>query len=397
MTPSPPSPAAPRVLFVNRMAALERGGGETFDLEMARALAARGLSVSFLTSAPLFRPAPCPLPPAFRPVRLRNPWLRRFPWDKVRGGWRLRDAEFTLFEWRAARWILRHAAAFDLVQICELPNLVRFLKRARCPLPLSLRLTAPNYYDPRGGLPLADLLIASGTSIEALRARGFPDIRDIPNGVDTDRFRPGTNPAFRADRGIPPDAFVTLYAARFQAFKNHALLLDAFALLHRDLPTARLLLAGSGPLLPRAKKQAETLGISKNVLFLGDVPHDDLPAICRAADLCAITSDYESFCFSAIEAMATGLPVLSTDCGWVPRLVSGGYGEVVPRPAPGAPTDPAAYAAAWRRLARDPETRRAMGAAARAKTLANYTWTASAARLHALYLSLLQKSSATRP
>ena len=97
----------------------------------------------------LQKPAPMPVPGA---RALRTPWLRRFPWDKVRGGWRVRQLEFEIFEWRAARWIAQRADEFDVIQICELPNLVHWLKRRGVKTPVVMRLTAPNYYDPRGGV-----------------------------------------------------------------------------------------------------------------------------------------------------------------------------------------------------------------------------------------------------
>ena len=281
--PSPPL----RVLFVNRMAGLERGGGETFDLEISRHLAQAGAQVGFLCGAPLLRPAPLPVAGA---RTLRTPWLRRFPWDKVKGGWRVRQLEFKIFEWRAARWIARHAAEFDVVQVCELPNLVHWLKQRGVETPVVMRLTAPNYYDPRGGVDQADALIASGTSIQKLRELGL-DVVDVPNAVDADLFRPQPSD-FRARHGIGRDEFVALYVARFQAFKNHALLLDAFAKLAQDHPVVRLVLAGSGPLRERCEQQAADLGLAETVLFLGEVPYAELPAVYAAADVKAISSDY---------------------------------------------------------------------------------------------------------
>ena len=368
-----------RVLFVNRMAGLERGGGETFDLEISRHLAQAGAQVTFLCGAPLLRPAPMPVPGA---RALRTPWLRRFPWDKVRGGWRVRQLEFEIFEWRAARWIAQRADEFDVIQICELPNLVHWLKRRGVKTPVVMRLTAPNYYDPRGGVAQADALIASGASIERLRERGQARVVDVPNAVDAERFRPQPSD-FRKRRGIGRDEFVALYVARFQAFKNHALLIDAFARFVADHPAARLLLAGSCPLRERCEQQAAERGLADKVLFLGEVPYAELPAVYAAADAMAISSDYESFCFAAIEAMAMGLPVLTTDCAWVPRLVADGAGLVVPV------GDPAAFAAGLKKLADNPALRQRLGAAGRQHVLERHTWPASAAKLLALYRGLL--------
>ena len=369
-----------RVLFVNRMASLERGGGETFDLEISRHLAQAGVQVSFLSGAPLFGPPPMPVAGA---QVLHTPWLRWFPWDKVKGGWRLRHAEFDWFEWRAARWVARNAARFDVIQVCELPNLVYWAKKRGVRTPIVMRLTAPNYYDPRGGVPLADALIASGTSIQKLRERGHAGVVDIPNAVDAELFRPQPS-GFRRQYGIGADEFVALYAARFQAFKNHAMLLDAFARLVRTHPAARLVLAGSGPLRERVERQAAELGIADKVLLLGEVPYADLPAVYAAADVKVIASDYESFCFAAIEGMATGLPVLTTDCAWVPRLVGDGAGIVVPA------GDAAAFAAGLQRLADNPALRQRMGAAGRQQVLERHTWPASAEKLLQLHRRLLE-------
>jgi len=363
-----------RVLFVNRMACLERGGGETFDLEISRHLARAGAQVTCLCGAPLLRPPPLPVAGA---RTLRTPWLRRFPWDKVKGGWRVRQLEFELFEWRAARWIARHAAEFDVIQICELPNLVHWLKKRGVKTPVVMRLTAPNYYDPRGGVRQADALIASGTSIQKLRELGL-EVADIPNAVDADRFRPQPSD-FRARNGIGRDEFVALYVARFQAFKNHAMLLEAFALFTREHPAARLVLAGSGPLRERCEQQAEALGIAGQVLFLGEVPFDNLPSVYAAADVKVISSDYESFCFAAIEAMSAGVPVLTTDCAWVPRLVADGAGMVVPV------GDAEAFAAGLKKLADNPALRQRMGATGRQQVLERHTWPASAEKLRELY------------
>ena len=371
-----------RVLFVNRMACLERGGGETFDLEISRHVARAGAQVTCLCGAPLLRPAPLPVAGA---RTLRTPWLRRFPWDKVKGGWRVRQLEFEIFEWRAARWIARHAAEFDVIQVCELPNLVHWLKQRGVKTPVVMRLTAPNYHDPRGGVRQADALIASGTSIQKLRELGL-EVADIPNAVDADRFRPQPSD-FRETHGIGRDEFVALYVARFQTFKNHAMLLEAFAHFTREHPAARLVLAGSGPLRERCEQQAEALGIAGQVLFLGEVPFDNLPSVYAAADVKVISSDYESFCFAAIEAMSAGVPVLTTDCAWVPRLVADGAGMVVPV------GDAEAFAAGLKKLADNPALRQRMGATGRQQVLERHTWPASAEKLLELYWRLASRAA----
>ena len=375
-----PIPSSPlRVLFVNRMACLERGGGETFDLEISRHLARAGVRISYLSGAPLWGPAPMPIEGA---TVLHTPWLKKFPWDKIKGGWRLRVLEFEWFEWLAARWVAERADRFDVIQACELPHFVYWLKKRGVKTPVVMRLTAPNYHDPRGGVPQADALIASGTSIQKLRERGHVDVVDIPNAVDAELFRPQAS-EFRARHGIGREEFVALYVARFQAFKNHAMLMNAFARFARERPASRLVLAGSGPLQETTAQRAAELGIADKVLFLGEVPYLELPGVFAAADVKVVSSDYESFCFAAIEGMSSGLPVLTTDCGWVPNLVADGAGMVVPV------GNAEALASGLAKLAGNPALRQRMGATGRQLVLERHTWPASAEKLMTVYRKLL--------
>lgn len=419
-------PGAPslRVLFVNRMASMERGGGETFDLEISRHLAALGCSITVLSGRPLLAPVPRPIQiregdQVLRTsVTLRTPYLPWFPWDKVKGGWRIRVWEFQQFEKKAARWITRHQSDFDIIQICELPYLVSLLnpkseiRNSKFPK-IVMRLTAPNIHDPWGGAMQADALMASGTSIEKIRRQLRADCHDIPNAVDIGRFTVGSS-SFRAQVRIPADTFVCLYVARFQAFKNHALLLQAMARLPKDREY-RLVLAGSGPLLRATESLARELGLAERVHFLGEVNYQELPEIYVAADLKVISSDYESFCFAALEAMASGLSIVTTDCGWVPGLI----GDVLPplqkqwvdpagdlggrfaredegqriRAVPGGLVvgrgDAASLAQAIVQLADHPQQREEGGRWNRVKAEREHGWDSSAQKLRQVYRTLL--------
>jgi len=356
-----------RILFINRMAATERGGGETFDLEIARHLAQRGHEVTFLSCIPLWGVRSEKLevgskklevgsrksdlrPPTsdLRFITLRAPMFPWFPWDRVKAGWRVRVAEFWIFEQRAARWAWKRREQFDVIHVCELPTFVAKWKvRSRKSEvgsrksdvgsrksevrpqasdhrpPVVMRLTAPNAYDPCGGIQKADAVIASGTSITKIRASVRADCFDVPNGVDLGRFGSQKSEAGsrKSDLGPRTSDLRLLYVARFQAFKNHAMLIRAFAEVVKEVPDTHLWLAGSGPLESDVKKLARDVRVDKQVRFMGEVPFDDLPGIYAQADIKVISSEYESFCFAAIEAMASGLPVVTTDCGWVPGLI----------------------------------------------------------------------------
>lgn len=366
-----------RVLFINRMASMVRGGGETFDLEISRYLERLGGETSFLTGVPLTGRAQAPIDRP-RSYAIRTPYLAWFPWDKVKGGWRLRVLDLRLFEERAASWAARRRDQFDVVQVCELPFFVAKLKRLDGSIPVVMRLTAPDFYNVKEAVRLADAVIASGATLKAVSGSIRPDCADIPNGVDTAVFRPHES-RFRADRGIGAGEFVVLCVARFQGVKNHRMLLDAFANVLGSWPSSRLVLAGSGPLEQRVRRQCRDLGIADRVMFLGEVSFADLPGVYAAADVGVVPSYYESFCFSALEAMASGLPLVVTRTDWVPGLIEGERGGFVV-----AQDDAAAFARALLDLARDASLRREKGRFNRDKAF-SYGWDQSARRLMELY------------
>jgi len=387
-----------RVLFVNRMASMVRGGGETFDVEIARHLDTLGCRITFLTGLPLFSGPRLPYSDFGFQVSgfsVRTPYFGWFPWDRVRGGWRLRLADFYLFERAAARWAARRAGEFDVIQVCELPTFVSLWKQSRHRVPVIMRLTAPDYHDPGGAIHAADAVIASGATMRRVREMVRSDCEDIPNGVDTTMFKPQLS-SFRSEMGIPAEAPVVLFVARFQVVKNHRMLLEAVSRARSEVRALRLVLAGSGPLEAEIRNRCRELGLQDTVHFLGEVPFHRVPALYAAADMNVISSDYESFSFATLEAMATALPVIATDTDWIPSLLGDdGSRKGQARAVPGGEVVPVgdapAMARALVRLATDAESRRRMGAWNRARAEADFGWSASAARLLALYRRVTER------
>ena len=134
-------------------------------------------------------------------------------------------------------------------------------------------------------------------------------IRYVPNGVDLCRFA-----ADGSKRGCGEPVIGTVAALREE--KNISRLLRAFA----SLPFGRLVIVGDGPKRPALEALASTLGISERVRFAGH--HQDTAPFYAQFDVFALSSDTEQMPLSVIEAMASGLPVVSTDVGDVRLMVA---------------------------------------------------------------------------
>ncbi len=183
----------------------------------------------------------------------------------------------------------------------------------------------------------------------------------IPNGLDLARFHP-EGP--RGQLAPPGEGPVIGTVAKLRAEKNLARLLRACAVLHRDGLVFRLVVIGDGPEEEALKGLAVELGLGGITRFAGHVP--DPAAVYRAMDLFALSSDTEQMPFSVMEAMASGLPVASTDVGDVAAMLGeAGRPFLTPR-------EDRALAAALRALLADAPLRHRLGAAMRVKAEAEY-------------------------
>jgi glycosyltransferase involved in cell wall biosynthesis len=214
---------------------------------------------------------------------------------------------------------------------------------------------------------------------------GYPDPPLIPNGIPTDEYAPDsdTRAQWRQAHGIEPRATVLTHIGRFAVQKNHALLVEAFAQVRSNAPLY-LLLVGGGELENAVREQVAGLGLQERVRFLGI--RADVAEILNASDVFVLSSLWEGNPMSVMEAMAAGLPVVSTAVGGVPELVrEGETGLLVPS------EDAAALAQAMQALVDDPVRRQAMGAAARQHAVAHFDIRHTARGYEQLYETLLRR------
>jgi len=170
-----------------------------------------------------------------------------------------------------------------------------------------------------------------------------------------------------ASAGTPP-AFDTLvlFVGRLVEHKNLPRLLEALALVVKQRPRVRLLIAGSGPLRDALATQIMQLGLQDHALLLGE--QSEVPALMEAADLVVLPSLREGLSNVVLEAMALGRAVLSTPVGGIPQAIDNGLHGVLVEP-----TDTDALARALLTLIDDPALRARLGHAAQHKVLEQYS------------------------
>jgi glycosyltransferase involved in cell wall biosynthesis len=141
----------------------------------------------------------------------------------------------------------------------------------------------------------------------------------IPNGVDTERFKPSNNKRMlRKKFGIPEEDLIILSIGRLSESKQPLKLIEVFSAIERKMETVTLLVAGKGELLETLKEYAMNKNI-RNIRFIGFVPDTDLPDLYACSDYFIIASMYEGGepVLTVAEAMASGLPCIVSD---IPNL-----------------------------------------------------------------------------
>lgn len=223
------------------------------------------------------------------------------------------------------------------------------------------------------------VLTVSRATALLLRRAGVPErrIRVLPNGVDTAVWRPRDPGAVRPP-GLPADGRLLVSAARLSPDKDFASLVTAFTAVASGVPDVHLLIAGDGPEREGLERLRAASPASARIHLLGH--RDDLPAVLGYADAFVLSSRAEGMPNSVLEAMASGLPVVATRVGGVEELVGDGAEALLVPPG-----DAVRLAEALSRVLGDPSLGRRLGASARRRAEAEFSFTDRVRRLEAIY------------
>jgi glycosyltransferase involved in cell wall biosynthesis len=228
------------------------------------------------------------------------------------------------------------------------------------------------------------LVVPSSPMRDALLAYGVTTpMHVLPTGIPLAQFDGGDGAAFRARLGIGPDMLVLLFVGRVAHEKNIAFLLRMFATVRASRPDAVLVIAGEGPAQAALRRLAGALGIADAVRFVGYLDRARALLDCyRAADAFVFASRTETQGLVLLEAMAAGVPVISTAVMGTRDIVGPRRGALVPD------DDESDFARHVLRFAADPALRAQLAIDARAY-VAQWRADALAARMAALYAQVI--------
>jgi len=257
-------------------------------------------------------------------------------------------------------------------------------------LPVNQRITKPQtLWVSREFSNQCDRVIApSQGTADLLGSYGITTPLEIlPGGVDLESFGlDAAEPALIREARPGP---VLLSVGRLGKEKNLELVLDAFAIVLRTYPRARLIMIGDGPHRAELERRAAGIGDGSHVTFVGALDQSQLGAYYRGADAFVFSSLTETQGLVLVEAMAHGLPVIAVDCAVTREIVVGDAGTLTP-------DDAGLFAAAVIALCAQNPGERALRRDAARRAAAPFSVDALAEQLEALYLRARSDLAAVR-
>jgi L-malate glycosyltransferase len=227
-------------------------------------------------------------------------------------------------------------------------------------------------------------IAASHAIARMLRADGIPDadIVTVHEGIDADRIAHIEPASVHQAFWLPTHAPVVLNIGALVAHKGQRHLIDAAALVLRELPDTHVLVLGEGELRGALEHQVKHLHLEKHVLLPGF--REDVLALLKGCDVFVMSSETEGLGTSILDAMACGKPVVGTRTGGIPEIVEDGVTGLVVEPR-----DAGALARAITTLLQDKALRARMGAAALASVREHFTVERMVAATIAVYEQVL--------
>jgi glycosyltransferase involved in cell wall biosynthesis len=197
-------------------------------------------------------------------------------------------------------------------------------------------------------------------------------IKVIHNGVDIKKFQPAADKRrIKAELGFNPDDIAIVSVGRLYARKGLFTLIESMPAVVKRFPNAKFIISGKGQSdeMQKLIAHATKLGVIGNIIFTGYYPDQKLPKLYQAADVFAFSTFYEHHPFAVLEALSTGLPVVTTTVGGIPETIQTGKNGFLVKPF-----DEKAFAERILYLLEHKEFASEMGAAARKTVVEQLDW-----------------------
>jgi glycosyltransferase involved in cell wall biosynthesis len=218
------------------------------------------------------------------------------------------------------------------------------------------------------------IAVSHFTKRELLEYYNVPEekIRVIHNGVDVNKFKPAQDKRkVKEELGFNPDDIAILSVGRLYARKGLFTLIESMPAVVERFKNAKFIISGKGQSDEMRKliAHAEKIGVKDSIIFTGYYPDKKLPKLYQAADVFAFSTFYEHHPFAVLEALSTGLPVVTTSVGGIPETIeSGKNGFLV------EPFNPKRFADRILYLLEHPAEAEQMGRLARKTILEQFDW-----------------------
>ena len=375
-------------LYVRRIAAELGGGGVAVDVFTRRDDAAAPEVVEFAPGARLVHIASGP------PERLEHEHVTAFIGDFAAGVEAFREREGLRYELVHSHYWLSVVAGDELARRWGAPHLAMFhtLGEVKLRARASESEPAERLEAERRLVNTVDRVVAATEHERQLLRQLYRVPREriavIPLGVDLDDFRPRSQAQARAALGFDEDERLLLAVGRIEPLKGFDILIRALAEMTERERVTLVVIGGderAAAEFARLRAIAGEVGVDGRVRFLGAVPHERIADYYDAADVVVVPSFYESFGLVALEAMASGVPVVASRVGGLTSTVADGRtGYLVPWRCP----EP--FAEKIDLLLANGALRESLGAAGR-RSMERYAWGKIAAALLELYSEVLSQ------
>ena len=218
------------------------------------------------------------------------------------------------------------------------------------------------------------IAVSHFTKQELLKYYNVPEdkIRVIHNGVDTKKFKPAQDKRkIKAELGFNPDDLAIVSVGRLYARKGLFTLIESMPAVVKQFKNAKFIISGKGQSdeMRKLVNYADKLGVKDSIIFTGYFPDKKLPKLYQAADVFAFSTFYEHHPFAVLEALSTGLPVVTTNVGGIPETIENGENGFLVEPF-----NPNQFADRILYLLEHPAEAAEMGSLARKTILERFDW-----------------------